>query len=73
MASGLWLAELERKTLPCKVGKQGIKVFYHTDSGLKPADPEKMTEAWLPCAHSEMGADYANIHLGNLKEGSFRK
>ena len=27
MASGLWLAELERKTLPCKVRKTGDKSF----------------------------------------------
>ena len=73
MASGLWLAELERKTLPCKVRKTGDKSFsIILTQGLN-RQIRRMCEACGCHVRTLKRVRIMNIHLGNLKEGSFRE
>lgn len=58
MSEGVWLEELERKTLPCKVRKQENVVFDYPDPGLKPADPANVPGLRIPGTSSSQGAHY---------------
>ena len=59
MSEGVWLEELERKTLPCKVRKQGERRFsIILTSGLKPADPANVPGLRIPGTSSSQGAHY---------------
>ena len=73
MASGLWLAELERKTLPCRVRKTGDKSFsIILTQGLN-RQIRRMCEACGCHVRTLKRMRIMNIRLGNLKEGSFRE
>ena len=73
MASGLWLAELERKTLPCRVRKTGDKGFsIILTQGLN-RQIRRMCEACGCHVRTLKRMRIMNIRLGNLKEGSFRE
>ena len=73
MASGLWLAELERKTLPCRVRKTGDKSFsIILTQGLN-RQIRRMCEACGCHVRTLKRVRIMNIRLGNLKEGSFRE
>ena len=73
MASGLWLAGLERKTLPCKVKKTGDKSFsIILTQGLN-RQIRRMCEACGCHVHTLKRVRIMNIRLDDLKEGSFRE
>ena len=73
MASGLWLAELERKTLPCRGRKTGDKGFsIILTQGLN-RQIRRMCEACGCHVRTLKRMRIMNIRLGNLKEGSFRE
>ena len=73
MASGLWLAELERKTLPCKVKKTGDRSFsIILTQGLN-RQIRRMCEACGCHVRTLKRVRIMNIRLGELREGSFRE
>ena len=73
MASGLWLAELERKTLPCKVRKTGDKSFsIILTQGLN-RQIRRMCQACGYRVHLLRRVRIMNIQLGGLKTGEYRK
>ena len=73
MASGLWLAELERKTLPCKVRKTGDKSFsIILTQGLN-RQIRRMCEHFGYRVTKLKRVRVMNIKLGDLKEGRYRK
>ena len=73
MSEGVWLEELERKTLPCKVRKQGERRFsIILTQGLN-RQIRRMCEACGCHVRTLKRVRIMNIHLGNLKEGSFRE
>ena len=62
MSEGVWLEELERKTLPCKVRKQGERRFSII-----------LTQGLNRQMHLLRRVRIMNIQLGGLKTGEYRK
>ena len=73
MASGLWLAELERKTLPCKVRKTGDKSFsIILTQGLN-RQIRRMCRTFGYEVRRLTRTRLMNITLGDLPEGKYRE
>lgn len=73
MASGLWLPELERKTLPCQVKKTGDRSFsIILTQGLN-RQIRRMCEVCGCHVQTLKRVRIMNIRLDGLKEGSFRE
>ena len=73
MSEGVWLEELERKTLPCKVRKQGERRFsIILTQGLN-RQIRRMCQACGYRVHLLRRVRIMNIQLGGLKTGEYRK
>ena len=73
MSEGVWLEELERKTLPCKVRKQGERRFsIILTQGLN-RQIRRMCQACGYRVHLLRRVRIMNIQLGGLKTGEFLK
>lgn len=73
MASGLWLTELERRTLPCRVKKTGDRSFsIILTQGLN-RQIRRMCEACGCHVRTLKRVRIMNIRLEGLKEGFFRE
>ena len=73
MSEGVWLEELERKTLPCKVRKQGERRFsIILTQGLN-RQIRRMGQACGYRVHLLRRVRIMNIQLGGLKTGEYRK
>ena len=73
MSEGVWLEELERKTLPCKVRKQGERRFsIILTQGLN-RQIRRMCEACGCHVRSLKRVRVMNICLGDLKSGEYRQ
>ena len=73
MSEGVWLEELERKTLPCKVRKQGERRFsIILTQGLN-RQIRRMCETLGFHVQTLKRVRIMNLRLGNLKTGTYRK